>query len=367
MTKPEKPKRMPVIPRIVNFKIVSSRNNELSVVADSTSMGRQYDNGATKIVITRPEDGTFDNYNLVLKFMSGYSTVNDSVSLGTQNEYILSGEYTRYPQLHIQVEFRDDDYIIANTNKLMFSLSSSLPTDTEYSQVEELVNWAISTKVVQPVVYDGYLLFYNNYGEEISRVQLPKSIDEAPTDGKLYGRKNGMWVEVPATDHTHPNLDTLNQIDVPYTSKTQLELTRMKSDIYDTPVPNDPYYLDDLGNLKPALYINSNDIQFSEGVEYQFPFALSVEPESDVEVSVSVDNELIILSNNEFIILPSSYSEDRMLYIDCDKLPEGTITTSGVITLVTSSTDSRYNGLVEKVRVTVVQDDRQNDFFRFTQ
>lgn len=178
-----------MVQRDITITIIPpSETSPMGITTSSYELGRTGDDGVTQLIFVRPDEFSEDKIKLNWELSFNKHV---SIDIGTNNWFVVSDRYTEKTLISLGIEILDDgDNIIANSNRLTFYLTSSMPS-TPSDKLEELNQYGASVRVHNiaiskeiPTVNDGdetdpdapsvyYLNVYNNMGELISHIEVP--------------------------------------------------------------------------------------------------------------------------------------------------------------------------------------------------
>ncbi len=185
---------MPVTDSIT-IKIDDSDKRDLTISAESKSLGSQYDNFAKKLVFEAPRGWEGDA--LVLFFRDSKS-VYEPLDIGLGRVFPVPDGLTGDTRLTMQIAFRHDG-ALTHSDQLEFTLRPSMPSGQAPSApwprpVDELIAGAFVS-----VKYEGDTLsFFNSAGDRVGsvtvtggaarNVTVSESEPESPEEGTLWGQ-----------------------------------------------------------------------------------------------------------------------------------------------------------------------------------
>lgn len=191
-----------MVKSIVNISIVDSGKDKYLLKPQPITLGRQYENNATEIQITRPETETDTDCFLVAT--DQYGTIIDHIQI-TDNKYIVTTNLSQYKRVFVGFYFSgENDYIKGSEVVPCDFLPAQKPSDFVATEPEQKKNmsYLVDYGFVDSKLVGNELQFFNASGNKVV------SFDLSP-----FTQEQSDWAETDTTKETYiKNKPTLSKV-----------------------------------------------------------------------------------------------------------------------------------------------------------
>jgi len=184
-----------------DFNITLTKDNRIlkatSDIKEREPIGSQYDDEVQRFIFTRPEEFVDADLTLYLAPILQYATGSltfEPINIGTDNEFVLTPDITKYSTFKLQVAFAREGSELEHSNELQFTLRPSISNKAASvpSQPQRIRN--LESRAFSGARREGQTLaFYDINGEQVDSVDLPVGGESGrgffafdTQDGNLY-------------------------------------------------------------------------------------------------------------------------------------------------------------------------------------